>query len=124
MNKIDLSKIDYRGGNRNRKPMTKSTSRFLHCLFKLRGGEMELARKIGCHSQELTRWKRLGAVPLRRVGEISRKMEIVPEMLNYEGMLDILSVVTGWKYVVASALKDNPKMIVWVMKGKLPKEKI
>lgn len=102
------------------KPLLRGTQILLRELWRTHGGVPYLAKRLGTHPQNLLNWKYQGHVPMDRVGEISRLIDVPQYALNYEGSCDFFSQGRDWEHVVEDC--NFPSHIAGiVLKGKPPK---
>lgn len=64
--------------------------------YNKHGGTNAAARKLGISGQLLSRWKRKGKVPLKRVAWMSKELEISPFDLNEIETTLIHEVIKTW----------------------------
>lgn len=112
---IKLRKLDTRGGHRERKPTFSGYELLLDFIWTSFGGAAEVARLLKVHKQQPVNWRLKGAVPLEKVGMISRALKLPPEALNYEGTLTFKGKGLSWEDTVlktARRLRSRNKALI------------
>lgn len=71
-------------------------------LIDLYKGPKLFAERIGEKDYTVINWKKLGAIPLIKVGPVARKLNITPLVLNYKDVKTFLGEAQSWKAVVDS----------------------
>lgn len=104
---LKLKKFDYRGGTRFKKPLTSGPAILLRYLWVKAGGVDALGKRMGIVSQFFVNWQRDGKVPLRRVGEVSRVLDVSIYALNYDSVFNLLGEGPSWKEVVNAYVEDE-----------------
>lgn len=122
-----IKEIKKVGGYRIKKTLEDSTSIFLEELWEFHGGPSELNKKTGLTKQFFTFWKASGHVPLKKLGLLSKALNISPWYLNYEGLAEIFShtpqVIPDWEKLVRNSYL-HPVHIKKVLSGRHPVVKV
>lgn len=115
------------GGYRVKRVLEDATSIFLEELWEYHGGPTALSEKTGYTKQFFTFWKSNGQVPFKKLGKISKALNISPWYLNYEGLAEIFSntpeVIPNWEKLVRNSYL-HPVLIKKVLEGNPPKLKV
>lgn len=107
------------GGARKPIKIESSQGRFLHVLWKLYGGATEVGRLLNISPQLPVNWKVRGRVPLQYIGKVSRGLQVLPELLNYEQVVAFKGKGCNWKKLVRD-FKLEEKAQSYVFSGKKP----
>ena len=108
------AKPNNRGGARTPVRLKQPGARMLHCLITSFGGPTKFGRLIGETLQTVIVWRRRGAVPFKKVGEVSRALKLPPYLFNYLEVQRFTGSVPSWEAVVKKAPLSND-MKKWVL---------
>lgn len=67
------------------KPKLNKYSKLIQDIYDYHGGLKKAADKMGVSIQLAANWRDLGKVPLSKVSEMAKKLQVIPEALNYRG---------------------------------------
>lgn len=97
------AKPSNRGGARVPVKLKTPGSRMLHCLITALGGPTRFGKLIGESLQTVIVWRRRGAVPLKKVGQVSRALNMPPYLFNYIEVMKYSPDTPTWKAAVKKA---------------------
>ena len=104
-----------RGGARVPVKLKTPGSRLLHCLITALGGPTKFGKLIGESLQTVIVWRRRGAVPFKKVGQVSRSLKMPPYLFNYVEVLSYSKKgVPKWEKAVRQA-PISKDMMQWVL---------
>lgn len=112
------------GGPRTPLFLKEGTQRLLKVLIEQAGGPAKVTKRIKhpeIYIQRLLVWRREGKVPFKFVGLLSRKLNIPPLALNFEGITSLNADPVSWNAFVRS-LPLSKKDRDWIFAGEAPKE--
>jgi len=116
--KISQSK---KGGNRPAAKLPYATQRLLKVLWQIKGGPRQLERLTGIPAQKFIHWRNEGRVSYKCLGEVSRKLGIVLNALDFHGInsLQINAPIT-WQHLMKSMGDElTTSQLEYINKGKI-----
>lgn len=93
----------------------------LDAIWVARGGRGEVSRTLKFHRQNVHNWMNRGAVPLERVGWVSRWLGESIYAFNYEGVIGLLGEGPSWEDVVRDC-GLSPAITKKVLAAKAPRK--
>ena len=121
MAKIKRRQPSTKGGKRSPNVLKYGAQRLLKILWEKKGGPHSMKRLTGEPAQAFIGWRNKGKVSLKKVGKLSRLLNVKKEALNFEEVGEFNGTNNTWSTIVRLTL-DNDKEIEWVLKGVWPKE--
>lgn len=122
MAKIKIEKT-IRGGYRSPSKLPLQTQRLLKILWEKHGGARHLESTTGIAAQKFIHWRNKGKVSFKSIGEVSRKLGIPIQALNFEELGDVLGKdIYQWEGLLKLEdldLKNDE--LKYIIKGKAPK---
>jgi len=91
----------------------------LEAIVQNYGGNTSVARLLGVTHGIIANWKRIGYIPLKTVGKVSRTLEVPLYALNYSGLAELLDARPEWEEIVRDCDLSSLAMNT-VLQGKPP----
>ena len=89
-------------------------------LINLHGGPAAMAKLLDEERYNVANWRDAGKIPLHKVGEVARKLEVSIYLLNFEDVAELNGVAPKWKEIV-NAVGFSKRALAAIMEAESPR---
>lgn len=106
------------GGFRKKKVLPFRTQRLLEAIWKIKGGPRLLEKITNVKAQKFIHWRNRGYVSYKKLGHISRKLELPIAALDFNGISDLFGDAAPTWVETLQKLKLPSQVKKYINEGK------
>lgn len=103
-----MKRLNLKSPKFKKKKTPSPQSKLLEKIFEAHGGIVEVAKKLKVSKQLVFIWRAKGYVPLSRVNEVAKVLEVPVASLNFKEYSKFMEKLPVWNDVLNSCIASLP----------------